>query len=176
MLASCDTGRIDGLRDRAMLGLMARLGLRCGEVAVLGLDDIDWRAGQITVHGKGGRRDLLPLPADVGQAIAEYLRSGRPATAIGRTVFVRVKAPHRGLSSGGVTQAVAAAARRAGLGVVYGHLLRHSAATAMLAAGGSMTEIGQVLRHRRPLTTAIYARVDVEALRTLARPWPRTQP
>jgi integrase len=159
-----------------MLLLMARLGLRCGEVAALGLEDVDWRAGQVTVCGKGGRRDLLPLPVDVGQAIADYLKVGRPATAIGRTVFVRVKAPHCGLSSGGVTQAVAAAARRAGLGTINGHRLRHSAATAMLtAAGGSLTEIGQVLRHRRPLTTAIYARVDVEALRTLARPWPRTQ-
>jgi integrase/recombinase XerD len=174
MVASCDTGRVDGLRDRAMLLLMARLGLRCGEVAALVLEDLDWRAGQITVRGKGGRRDLLPLPVDVGQAIAGYLQGGRPGTAIGRTVFVRVKAPHRTLTSGGVTQAVAAAARRAGLGSVHGHRLRHSAATAMLAAGGSLTEIGQVLRHRRPLTTAVYARVDVEALRTLARPWPRS--
>ncbi|HEY6794275.1 MAG TPA: tyrosine-type recombinase/integrase, partial [Kineosporiaceae bacterium] len=175
MLASCDTGRVDGLRDRAMMLLMARLGLRCGEVAALRLEDIDWRAGQVSVRGKGGRRDLLPLPVEVGQAIADYLQAGRPATAIGRTVFVRVLAPHRALSSTGVTQAVAAAARRAGLGTVYGHRLRHSAATAMLAAGGSLTEIGQVLRHRRPATTAIYARVDVEALRTLARPWPRAR-
>jgi site-specific recombinase XerD len=113
------------------------------------------------------------LPVEVGQAIADYLRRGRPATAIGRTVFVRFKAPHRALTSGGVTQAVAAAGRRAGLGMIYGHRLRHTAATSMLAAGGSLTEIGQVLRHRRPLTTAIYAKVDVEALRTLARPWPQ---
>jgi integrase/recombinase XerD len=175
MLASCDTGRVVGLRDRGMLLLMARLGLRCGEVAALALEDVDWRAGQVTVRGKGGRRDLLPLPVDVGEAIADYLRGGRPATASGRTVFVRVTAPHRELSSGGVSNAVAAAARRAGLGAVYGHRLRHSAATAILAAGGSLTEIGQVLRHRRPATTAIYARVDVEALRALARPWPRTR-
>ena len=175
MLASCDTGRVDGLRDRAMLLLMARLGLRCGEVAALALEDINWRAGQVSIRGKGARRDLLPVPVEAGQAIAAYLQGGRPRTAVGRTVFVRVKAPHRGLSSGGVTQAVAAAARRAGLGTVYGHRLRHSAATAMLAAGGSLSEIGQVLRHRRPLTTAVYAKADVEALRTLARPWPRTQ-
>jgi len=173
MLASCDTHRVDGLRDHAMLLLMARLGLRCGEVARLALGDLDWRCGQITVRGKGNRRDLLPLPVEVGQAIADYLQNGRPATAIGRSVFVRVKAPHRGLTSGGVTQAVAAASRRAGLGTVYGHRLRHSAATAMLAAGGSLAEIGQVLRHRRPLTTAVYAKVDIEALRTLARPWPQ---
>lgn len=176
MLASCDTDRVDGLRDYAMLLLMSRLGLRCGEVAALMLDDVDWRAGQLTMRGKGNRRDLLPLPVEVGQAMADYLRRGRPVTAIGRTVFVRFKAPHHGLTSGGVTQAVAAAGRRAGLeGAVYGHRLRHAAATSMLAAGGSLTEIGQVLRHRRPLTTAIYARVDVEALRTLARPWPQAQ-
>jgi integrase/recombinase XerD len=175
MLVSCDTDRIDGLRDYAMLLVMSRMGLRCGEVAALALDDVDWRAGQVTVRGKGNRRDLLPLPVEVGQAIADYLRRGRPATAIGRTVFVRFKAPHHGLTGCGVTQAVAAAGRRAGVGTVYGHRLRHSAATSMLAAGGSLTEIGQVLRHRRPLTTAIYSRVDVEALRTLARPWPQAR-
>ena len=173
MLASCDTARIDGLRDHAMLLLMSRLGLRCGEVAALGLDDVNWRAGQLTVRGKGNRRDLLPLPVEVGQAMADYLRRGRPATAIGRTVFVRFKAPHHALTSGGVTQAVAAAGRRAGLGAIHGHRLRHTAATSMLAAGGSLTEIGQVLRHRRPRTTAIYAKVDIEALATLARPWPQ---
>lgn len=173
MLASCDTGRVDGLRDYAMLLLMSRLGLRCGEVAALGLDDVNWRAGQLTVRGKGNRQDLLPLPVEAGQAMADYLRRGRPATAIGRTVFVRFKAPHRALTSSGVTQAVAAAGRRAGLGTIHGHRLRHSAATSMLAAGGSLTEIGQVLRHRRPLTTAIYAKVDIEALATLARPWPQ---
>jgi site-specific recombinase XerD len=115
---------------------------------------------------------VLPLPVDVGQALADYLRSGRPATATGRSVFIRLKAPHQALTGGGVTQAVAAAAQRAGLGTIYAHRLRHSAATSMLAAGGSLAEIGQVLRHRRPLTTAIYARVDVEALRALSRPWP----
>jgi site-specific recombinase XerD len=172
MLASCDTDRVDGLRDYAMLLSMSRLGLRCGEVAALQLDDLDWRAGQLTVRGKGNRRDLLPLPVEVGQAVADYLRAGRPATALGRSVFVRFKAPHRGLTGTGVTQAVAAAGRRAGLGTIYGHRLRHSAATSMLAAGGSLAEIGQVLRHRRPQTTAIYANVDIEALRALARPWP----
>lgn len=174
LLATCDRERVDGLRDYAMLMLMSRLGLRCGEVAALVLEDIDWRAGQITVRGKGNRCDLLPLPVDVGQAVVEYLRSGRPATALGRSVFVRVKAPHRALSGTGVTQAVAAAGRRAGLGTIYGHRLRHSAATSILAAGGSLAEIGQVLRHRRPLTTSIYAKVDIEALRALARPWPGT--
>jgi integrase/recombinase XerD len=172
MLASCTSERPVGLRDRAILLLLSRLGLRCGEVAALQLGDINWRSGQITLRGKGNRTDVLPLPVDVGTAMATYLRSGRPPTASGRSVFVRVRAPHRELTGGGVTQAVAAAAQRAGLDVIYGHRLRHTAATSMLAAGGSLAEIGQVLRHRHPLTTATYARVDVEALRPLARPWP----
>jgi site-specific recombinase XerD len=108
----------------------------------------------------------------VGEAVAAYLREGRPPAALDRSVLVRAKAPRRGLAGGGVTQAVAAAARRAGLGVVYAHRLRHSAATAVLAEGGCLAEAGQVLRHRRPLTTAAYTKVDTEALRALARPWP----
>jgi integrase/recombinase XerD len=172
LLASCDREAADGRRDLAMLTLLARMGLRAGEVAGLRLDDIDWRRGEITIAGKGNRRDRLPLPADAGEVVAAYLRDGRPATALDRSVFIRVKAPHRGLTPGGVTQAVAAAARRAGLGTIYAHRLRHSAATAMLASGGSLAEIGQVLRHRRPHTTAAYTKVNVEALRALARPWP----
>jgi site-specific recombinase XerD len=172
LLASCDLGSRSGRRDFAMLTLLSRLGLRSGEVAGLRLGDIDWRRGEITVRGKGDRRDQLPLPVDVGESIVAYLRSGRPATALDRSVFVRVKAPHRGLTSGGVTEAVAAAGRRAGLGTIYAHRLRHTTATSMLAAGAGLAEIGQVLRHRRPLTTAIYAKVDTAALRTLARPWP----
>lgn len=172
LLASCDRDSAAGRRDLAMVTMLARMGLRAGEVAGLRLEDIDWRAGTLTVCGKGNRRDQLPLPADVGAAVANWLRHGRPSTALDRSVFVRVKAPHQGLTSGGVTQAVAAAARRAGLGTVYAHRLRHSAATAMLAEGGSLAEIGQVLRHRRPLTTAVYAKVSIEALRALARPWP----
>jgi integrase/recombinase XerD len=172
LLDSCDRSQRAGLRDFAVLTLLSRVGLRAGEVAGLVLDDIDWRCGEITVVGKGYRRDRLPLPCDVGQAIAEYLQRGRPADALDRRVFVRIRAPHRGLAAGGVTQAVAAAARRAGLGTVYAHRLRHSAATAMLAAGASLAEIGQVLRHRRPLTTSVYAKVNTEALRSLARPWP----
>jgi site-specific recombinase XerD len=172
LLASCDCGTADGSRDLAMLTLLARMGLRAGEVAGLRLDDIDWRLGEITIAGKGNRRDKLPLPADAGEAVAAYLQHGRPSTALDRSVFIRIKAPHRGLTSGGVTQAVAAAARRAGLGTIYAHRLRHSAATAILAEGGSLAEIGQVLRHRRPHTTAAYAKVNIEALRALARPWP----
>jgi integrase/recombinase XerD len=114
----------------------------------------------------------LPLPADVGEAVVDYLRRGRPRSALGRTVFVRVKAPHRALTSAGVSQVVAAAGQRAGLGPLHAHRPRHTAATEMLRAGSPLAEVGQVLRHRRPLTTAIYAKVDREALRTLARPWP----
>jgi integrase/recombinase XerD len=172
LLASCDPRTRTGRRDLAILTLLARLGLRAGEVAALRLDDIDWRRGEITVRGKGNRQDRLPLPADVGQRIVAYLQDGRPGTAQGRTVFVRAQAPYRPLASNAVTTVVACAGRRAGLGVIGAHRLRHSAATAMLRSGGSLTEIGQTLRHARPLTTAIYAKVDVEALRQLARPWP----
>jgi site-specific recombinase XerD len=173
MLGSCDTGTAAGLRDLAMLTLLARLGMRAGEVAGLALDDIDWRAGEVTVTGKGRRSERLPLPADAGEAVAAWLRDGRPEPFEGsRMVFLRIKAPHCGLTSGGVTQAVFAAAQRAGLGRVYAHRLRHTAATGMLRAGASLPEVGQVLRHRRLLTTAIYAKTDVPALRALARPWP----
>lgn len=124
------------------------------------------------VVGKGGHRDRLPLPVDVGEAIVDYLRHDRPPDALDRCLFIRRRAPHQGLTSVGVTQVVAEVALRAGLGVVHAHRLRHSAATSMLTAGAPLTEIGQVLRHRRPLTTAIYAKVDVDGLRALARPWP----
>jgi site-specific recombinase XerD len=162
----------NGRRDIAILTMLVRLGMRAGEVAALGLDDIDWRAGEIVVRGKGKCTERLPLPTDVGEAVAAYLHHSRPTSAQGRTVFVRIKAPHRALSSQGVSQVVAAAARRAGLGRVHAHRLRHTAATQMLRTGASLPEIGQLLRHRRALTTAIYAKVDREALRTIARPWP----
>jgi site-specific recombinase XerD len=172
LLASCDRRTAPGRRDYAILLVLSRLGLRAGEVAKLGLDDIDWRHGQFTVVGKGNRAEQLPLPADVGAAITAWLRRGRPRTAEGRTVFVRVHAPHQALTAGGVTNVVFDAARRAGLGRVHAHRLRHTAATAMLRAGSSLTEVGQVLRHRSLLTTAIYAKVDRDALAVLARPWP----
>lgn len=172
LLASCDRGTVPGRRDFAILTLLARLGLRRGEVAGLQLGQIEWRAGALVIDGKGSRRERLPLPADVGEAVAAYLRRGRPSRAEGRSVFVRVKAPHRPLTPGGVTNVVIAAARRAGLGDVTAHRLRHSVATELLQAGAPLEEIGQLLRHRRPLTTAIYAKVDRESLRSLARPWP----
>jgi len=172
LLAGCDRDSATGRRDLAILTLLARLGLRAGEVAALALEDINWRQGEITVRGKGNRHDVLPLPTDVGAVIVDYLRRDRPATATGRTVFVRAQAPHHALTSLGVTTVVARAGQRAGLGPVHAHRLRHAAATAMLAEGGSLTEIGQVLRHRRPATTAAYAKVDTRALGPLARPWP----
>ncbi len=176
LLASCDERTATGRRDLAILTLLVRLGLRAGEVAALSLQDIDWRCGEITVRGKGNRHDRLPLPADVGQRIVAYLRDGRPQSTQDRAVFVRAQAPYRALTSNAVTTVVACAGRRAGLGVIGAHRLRHSAATAMLRSGGSLTEIGQTLRHVRPLTTAMYAKVDIEALRQLARPWPGEAP
>jgi site-specific recombinase XerD len=175
LLGACDRRRASGRRDYAVIVLMLRLGLRAKEVATLRLDDLDWRAGQLTVHGKGSRVDQLPIPVDVGEAIAAYLRRGRPRDAMVREVFVRVAAPQVAMTRGGVTAIVAAAARRAGLGVVRAHRLRHTAASDMLRAGAPLAEIGQVLRHRSPGSTAVYARVDVERLRTIAQPWPSGQ-
>lgn len=172
LLASCDRRTATGRRDYAVLLLLSRLGLRAGEVAALRLEDIDWRCGQIQVRGKGNRVERLPLPADVGAAIAAYLRRGRPGTALDRAVFVRVHAPHRALTTGGITMIVFDNAARAGLGKVHAHRLRHTAATGMLQAGSPLAEVGQVLRHRSALTTAMYAKVDRDALGTLARPWP----
>ena len=172
LLAACDRRTPTGRRDYAVMLLLARLGLRAGEVARLGLDDLDWRRGELTIVGKGNRGERLPLPADVGAAIAAWLRRGRPCTAEGRNVFVRVHAPHRSLTTGGVTNVVFDAAQRAGLGRMHAHRLRHTAASAMLRAGSPLPEVGQVLRHRSPLSTAIYAKVDRDALAVLARPWP----
>lgn len=172
LLASCDRRTRPGRRDFAVLTMLVRLGLRAGELAALRLDDIDWRAGTTVIRGKGHQIEQLPWPVDVGEAVVAYLRRGRPTTAADRTVFIRVKAPHCGLSTGGVTQIVAAAARRVGLGVIHAHRLRHSVATQLLRAGASLPEIGQLLRHRRAETTAIYAKVDRAALRSIARPWP----
>jgi len=172
LLAACDTNTAVGCRDLAILTLLVRLGLRRGEVARLGLDDIDWRAGTIRVHGKGNCYEQVPLPSDVGHLVAEYLQHARPAAAQGRTVFVRHFAPHHALGASRVSGIVADAARRAGLGRVHAHRLRHTAATELLRAGASLPEIGQLLRHRRVATTAIYAKVDRGTLRLIARPWP----
>ena len=172
LLESCDRSTLAGMRDFAILTMLVRLGMRRGEVAGLRLDDIDWRAGEIVVRGKGQRLERLPLPADVGEAIAVYLRDGRPPGFSGREVFVRIKAPRRPLTGGGVTQVVVSASKRAGLGEVTAHRLRHTAATELLRQGAPLQEIGELLRHRSVLTTAIYAKVDRDRLRELARPWP----
>jgi integrase/recombinase XerD len=170
LLASCDRRTLVGRRDYAILLLLSRLGLRAGEVAAIGLDDIDWRAGLLLVRGKGSRQDLLPLPVDVGEALVSYLRR-RPRCEC-RALFLRVTAPRRELNRSTIGWVVRAACDRAGLSRVGGHRLRHTAATEMLRAGASLPEIGQVLRHHEQKTTAIYAKVDRKALRALARPWP----
>lgn len=172
LLSSCDRRTVVGRRDYAILLLLVRLGLRAGEVAGLVLDDLDWRGGEIIVTGKGNRSERLPLPADVGAAISSYLRRGRPSAPLDRAVFVRVRAPQRGLSPSGVSAVVRRAAERAGLGQMGAHRLRHTTATLMLRSGSSLSEVGQVLRHRKSFSTSIYAKVDRDALRALVIPWP----
>jgi integrase/recombinase XerD len=174
LLASIDRCTSVGCRDYAILLLLARLGLRSGEVASLELDNIDWNAGQLSVHGKGGQRSELPLSAEVGKAIAEYLRHGRPQSA-SRRVFLRAKAPIRGFQgASGVGSIVRHRLQRAGLDApTHGaHQFRHGLATQMLRQGASLDEIGEVLGHHNPQTTMIYTKVDLDALRTLALPWP----
>ena len=174
LLASFDRGTAIGRRDYAIVLLLARLGLRSGEVAFLELEDIDWDAGQVSVRGKRGHRTPLPLPADVGAAIAAYLRHGRPRSP-SRRVFLRSKAPIRGfLSQSGIGSIIRHALKRAGIQAptTGAHQFRHALATEMLRHGASLTEIGEVLRHRSPQTTTIYAKVDLTALQTLALPWP----
>jgi integrase/recombinase XerD len=172
LLAACDRGTATGRRDFAVLVLLSRLGLRACEAAALELDDIDWRAGTVTVRGKGRRDEQLPLPPDAGEALAGYLRGGRPAASPSRRVFLASRAPGGGLSADAVKAVVRYACRRAGIAEAGAHRLRHSAATGMLRAGAPLAEIGQVLRHRSVSTTAIYAKVDHGALAQLAMPWP----
>ena len=171
LIASCDLARAVGRRDRAILVLLARLGLRGQEVADLELGDVDWRAGEVVIRGKGDRRERLPLPADVGEALVGYLQHGRPRSP-SRRLFLSARAPLGPLSASAVRSVVRDACRRAGLPVIGAHRLRHMAATEMLRAGASLAEVGQVMRQRSALTTANYAKVDRLALRTLARPWP----
>ena len=172
LLDSCDRGSAVGLRDLAVMTVLARLGLRAGEVAGLDIEDFDWRAGEVTVRGKGGRAEQMPLPVDVGEAVTGYLVEGRPEVRC-RSVFLRVCAPIVGIGPVGVSGIVGRACERAGLRPCGAHRLRHFAATAMLRAGGSLDEVGQVLRHRSgPATTSTYAKVDHTALRSVAQPWP----
>lgn len=171
MLRSCDRRTAAGRRDHAVLVTLVRLGLRAKEVINLTLEDIDWRAAEIVVRGKGRRVERLPLPADVGAAIAGYLRSGRPQTAL-RAVFLTTIAPVAKLGDGAVSSIVRRACRRAGIAPVGAHRLRHTLACEMVRAGVPLRQVGQVLRHRHLETTAVYARVGVDQLRTMAQPWP----
>jgi site-specific recombinase XerD len=174
VIHACERNTSVARRDRAIILLLARLGLRASEVIALELDDIDWRIGGLTVRGKGRYHDCLPLPVDVGEAIAAYLRQHRPHCTA-RRVFIRSKAPYRGFAHpSSISTIVCRAVKRAGLqpALTGAHLLRHSLATGMLRSGASLDEIGEILRHRVPNTTEIYAKVDINGLRSLALPWP----
>lgn len=174
VLRSCDRSTATGRRDFAVLTLLARLGLRAGEVAALQLGDIDWQAGEIVVHGKARRVERLPLTVDVGEAIASYLREARPR-ADSRCLILTRQAPFRAIDPSSITTLVYRACRRAGLAPVGGHRLRHALASEMLRRGGSLLEISQVLRHRDLATTLLYAKVDRTALRAVAGAWPGAQ-
>ena len=153
--------------------LMLRLGLRAGEAASLKFEDLNWRLGTITVAGKRGRVDALPLPVDVGESLVAYLRTGRPAGTMHRQVFLSIDAPHSSMTSIAVTNMVAHAMRRAGIsGAGAAHRLRHTAAMSVIATGGGLIEAGQLLRHTSVSSTAIYARADIGGLAILVRPWP----
>jgi len=166
------------LRDLAIILLLARLGLRSSDVAALRLSDVDWREASIRVSGKGRRAVCLPLTQEVGDAIVKYLESGRPDVASDR-LFVRARAPLRPFADASAVSAIASAAiRRSGVSTPFrgAHVLRHSAATGMLRQGVSLQDISIILRHRHLDTTALYAKVDVALLRTIAQPWPEVMP
>jgi integrase/recombinase XerD len=175
LIASCDRDKPCGIRDRAILLLLARLGLRAGDILDLTLDDIDWVAGTLRVQGKGRREIRLPLPQDAGDALLAYLENGRPRMT-GAQVFLRAVAPHRPFAvSSSVSSLVRLALRRAGIKDAPtrgANLLRHSAATSLLRAGATLDTVGTVLRHRSANTTAHYAKVDVTMLGQIAQPWP----
>jgi len=174
VLQGCDRANAGGIRDFAILMLVARLGLRSIEVARLELDDIDWRAGEIVVRGKARRRDRLPMPCDVGEAITAYLCEARPTTHI-RRVFLALKAPTRAIRADLVSDVTRRACERAGVPRVGAHRLRHALATEMLRRGATLVEVSQILRHHDLATTAIYAKVDLGTLRGVAQPWPGVQ-
>jgi site-specific recombinase XerD len=177
LLRACPRSPGTGRRDHAILLLLARLGLRASEVLALELDDLHWRTGELAVRGKGLLRDRLPLLPEVGEALALYLQKDRPACSTSRRVFLCRRAPYRGFAHPStVSTIVARRLLRAGLAPAMrgAHLLRHSLATTMLRRGASLPEIGQVLRHRSPNTTEIYAKLDFDALRDVAMPWPGT--
>jgi integrase len=173
VLDGCDRLTLIGRRNYAILLLLARLGLRAGEVVGLNLEDIDWKDGLVAIRGKGGKSVLLPLPVDVGEALAAYLRD-RPRCSV-RRVFIRHRAPLIGFrNSLAISTLAMRALKQAGVESAHtgAHVFRHSVATNLLRQGCSLDEIGELLRHQSPNTTAIYAKVDLAALRTLALPWP----
>lgn len=176
VLASVRTNPRRGARDYAMLLLMARLGLRAPEVTAIQLDDVDWRAGELLVRGKGQRHDRLPIPSDVGEAISKYLREERTSTTT-RTLFVTHRAPNRPFKDSQIINAIlkeafAATGVKPPTPYVGSHVLRHSLATHMARSGASLEEIGDLLRHRSRATTMIYAKLDTDGLRSIAQPWP----
>jgi len=175
VLQCCDRSTASGRRDYAVLLLLSRLGLRAQEVATLMLDDIDWRAGHFRIQGKGRQPAIMPLPPDVGAAIAAYLQSGRPVS-VHRQLFLKAYPPHLGFPPAtGIRDIAARALRRAGIGDIAhrgSHIFRHSLATELLGSGAALTQISQILRHRDHNTTRIYAKVDLASLRTLSLPWP----
>jgi site-specific recombinase XerD len=171
VFAASDRRTVVGCRDYAVLVLLGRLGLRACEVAALQLDDLDWKSGELIVRGKGRVLSRLPMPVDVGESIVAYLRRSLRSRAT-RAVFVRSRAPYNAVSSSAIIEIATKALRRAGIEHGGAHRLRHTAATQMLRRGASLTEIAQVLRHRHIDTTAIYAKVDRNALRLVAPPWP----
>jgi site-specific recombinase XerD len=174
LLESCDRSTGTGKRNYAILLLMARLGLRAGEIVHMELDDILWETGELLVKGKSSRDEKLPLSHDVGQAIATYLRDVRPHCS-SRRLFIKMVAPLQGFSSSvTVCTIVRDSLAHAGISTDFkgAHLFRHTLATNMLRGGASIAEIGEILRHQNPNATEIYAKVDFESLRTIAQPWP----
>ncbi len=176
LIGSCSRNGPQGWRDRAIVLLLIRLGLRAGDIASMRPSDIDWEDATVLVRGKGRRDVRLPLPQDAGDAVLDYIEHARPQVAIDR-VFLCVKAPFRPLRSGMIVSGIVRATlRRAGIKNPPSHganLLRHTAATMMLRAGATLDEIGTVLRHKSPDTTAHYAKVDIAALQQVAQPWPK---
>lgn len=175
VLDGCDRATAMGRRDYAILMMLAKLGLRANEVATLALDDVDWRAGEMLVHAKGRQRARMPITSDVGAAVVAYLRDGRPKSSC-RRLFLRSFAPHIGFASASaITMIARTALERAGIrGYAHhgAHIFRHSLAAELLRSGATLSEIGQLLRHKSHDTTRIYAKVDIEALRPLSLPWP----
>ena len=171
LLGSCDRRRAAGRRDHALLTLLVRLGLRAAEAAALRVDDVHWRVGEIVVSGKGGTRERLPLPDDVGRALSAYCCRGR-RRGRHRHLFLQTRAPYGALSASSVSSVVLRACARAGLPAVGAHRLRHSAASALRRAGVPLAQISEVLRHRHQATTARYVHEEPEALLVVARDWP----